>query len=373
MKILQIIPSLQKGGAERLVLDICNELSFKKNVQVKLVTFYNKNEYQHLTGDIDWEVVPSKFIPSITSKSIMDISSLQKAIDNFQPDIIHTHLWEAELTSRQINYPKAKWFSHFHDNIAQLSKLSLPLTKQKVTNFYERLLILKKYKTINNNFVCIAKHSFFYAKSNLPKQFSDNIHLLHNAINYQKFRNKTEQNINSKVLKLVNVGSLVEKKNQVFLVDLMNVLKSRGIMVHLTLLGDGPNKQQISSEIRTSKLENDITLHGNVNNPEHYYWNSDVYVHSATYEPLGLVLLEAMAAGLPVVTLDGGGNRDIIEQGKNGYMIYEQNPELFANKIIELWENKVLYKRISEYASNYAKQYEIKSYCDKLLEIYKKA
>ena len=48
-----------------------------------------------------------------------------------------------------------------------------------------------------------------------------------------------------------------------------------------------------------------ITLHGNVDFVEKYLWDSDIYVHPALYEPFGLVLLEAMAAGLPVVSLDG--------------------------------------------------------------------
>jgi len=78
-----------------------------------------------------------------------------------------------------------------------------------------------------------------------------------------------------------------------------------------------------------------------------------------------------MAAGLPVVTLDGKGNRDIIEQGKNGFMIYKQSAELFADKIIELIKNKELYQSMSAYAVEFAKKYDIKEYVDKLIDLYK--
>ena len=61
-----------------------------------------------------------------------------------------------------------------------------------------------------------------------------------------------------------------------------------------------------------------------------------------------------MAAGLPVITLDGKGNRDIIEQGKNGYMIYEQDAELFAQTIIDLWNDKEKYQQMSKYAQQFA-------------------
>ena len=45
MRILQIIPNLKKGGAERLIIDICNQLNSKKNITVKLITFSESNEY----------------------------------------------------------------------------------------------------------------------------------------------------------------------------------------------------------------------------------------------------------------------------------------------------------------------------------------
>ena len=120
LKILQIIPNLRKGGAERLVLDICNELNNQQTIEVQLVTFSKENEYSFLTKNIDWDIIPSKVIPSITKKATLDITLLQEKIDAFQPDIIHTHLYEAEMVLSQINIGKAKRFSHFHDNIIQL-------------------------------------------------------------------------------------------------------------------------------------------------------------------------------------------------------------------------------------------------------------
>ena len=99
---------------------------------------------------------------------------------------------------------------------------------------------------------------------------------------------------------------------------------------------------------------------------EEYLWQSDVYVHTATYEPLGLVLLEAMASGIPVISLDGGGNRDLIINGKNGFLIENQNPKEFANRILEVYQNK----EISDFNVELAKQFDIKTYCDELLEIY---
>src|SRR5690554_6635174 len=91
---------------------------------------------------------------------------------------------------------------------------------------------------------------------------------------------------------------------------------------------------------------------------------------SATYEPFGLVFLEAMAAGLPIVTLDGKNNRDIIENDKNGYLFEEEKAELFADKIIEYTSDLEEYKRLSNYAQDYAKQFDVSTKVKELVKFY---
>ena len=94
-------------------------------------------------------------------------------------------------------------------------------------------------------------------------------------------------------------------------------------------------------------------------------------MHAATYEPFGLVLIEAMAAGLPVVCLDGGGNRDIMEQNKNGIMVHQQDAKVFAEAILHIANNPTIYNEMSAYAAQYAARFDIKPYVDRLLELYR--
>jgi len=112
---------------------------------------------------------------------------------------------------------------------------------------------------------------------------------------------------------------------------------------------------------------------GNTVNVANYYAAANVYVHVATYEPFGLVILEAMASGLPVVTLDGKGNRDLIKEGENGFMIYNQSPEEFAEAIEKTVKDKNAYRKMSENALAFAKKHDIASYTDKLIKLYRLA
>jgi len=371
MRILHIIPTLGQGGAERLVLDICNELQSRPDVDIKLVILHPINDYKKLSENLEIEVCESYISPSIFRNTNVNVSSFEKIVNEFQPNVIHSHLFEAELISRWKTYPKIKYFTHCHDNIEQFQKPKLKtfFFKSKTTNFYERTLLFNKYRLCSNQFIAISKHSEKYLKKHLPKSIK-NIHYLPNAINFNLFFNSNKRQLIGSPIRLINVGSFVDKKNQLFLIDVVNILEKKGIDVRLTLCGDGINRFKIESAILANNLNKIIVLPGKAQNVQDFYAQADIYVHSAVYETFGLVILEAMAAGLPVVTLDGGGNRDIIEDGKNGFLMESQNPELFADRIIELIENQALYARMSEYAKEFARESDIEPYVEKLINLY---
>ncbi len=390
MKILHIIPTLSKGGAERLVLDIVKKLNSQNNIDARLVIFrddikYDVSEIKQLIS-----IVPSSVQLSFMKKWKINVSDLQDYIYNFKPDIIHTHLFEAELVSRFCKYPKALWFSHVHDNLVQFKNWSWSnLTKVSKTNWYEKQVLLKQYKNNGGtHFIAISKHTESYINS---VQFKYPVTLLHNAIDVKRFQKPADFNksctdsgsspvenqpLDSNLylnpqpqpltLNLINIGSFVPKKNQTFLLDIILELNKKSIQTSCVFLGDGPHKMEVMNKAKELGILDQCNFLGNVENVEEYLWQSDVYTHTATYEPLGLVLIEAMAAGLPVVTLDGHGNRDLMENGKNGFILKEQDPKMFATKIIEVYRNQ----EIKEFNIHFARQYEIGNYVAKLQDLY---
>jgi glycosyltransferase involved in cell wall biosynthesis len=361
---------LNKGGAERLCLDICNQLQKRDGVQVRLITFSDENHYPFLAENLDWQVIPASVQLSIFHQNVLNIDALQKAIEDFAPDVIHTHLFEAEIVSRSCNYPQAKWFSHCHDNMRQFRNFDIKtlFNKQLLTNYFEKRYLFSRYQANGGNtFIAISRDTKQYFRKT-ARQYD--VQFLPNAIDYEGFHRDNDRQPSAK-LRLVNVGSYQAKKNQRFLVEVAKKLHERHIDFELNLLGDGEKFGEITSLIKNNCLEANVMQRGNVENVTEYLWQSDIYVHSAYYEPFGLVLVEAMAAGLPVVTLDGRGNRDLIVQGKNGYMLNEQDAEQFADSILEIWDNKQKYQEMSVFAQEFARQYDIKPYVDRLLELYK--
>jgi glycosyltransferase involved in cell wall biosynthesis len=375
MKILHIIPNLKKGGAERIVIDIVRILNQNTSYQVKFILFEDKIEYD--VEDIKnlIEIVPSKVQLSITKKHHLSITELQKTIELFQPDSIHSHLFEAEIVSRSCTFPKAKWFTHSHDRMSSLNNLNLFSIKSKraLTNYFEKRYLLKCYrKNGGNNFIAISEDISNFLRTVLPKDLQS-IQLLQNAIDVKRFEklmdfNKVRDNV---VFNMVSIGRLDKNKNHQLLIDVVLELKNRKIPVHLTIVGEGDERISLQEKIVQLNLSDQLSLVGLQEKVEMYLWNADLYIHSAITEGFGLTLIEAMACGLPVVCTDAKGNRDLIQEGENGFMVGERDPKLLADKIELLLKNDNLRQEMGGKARKFAQGFGIEKYVESLLLLYK--
>lgn len=374
MKILHIIPNLKKGGAERIVIDIVRMVNQNASNQVKLILFEDKIEYD--VDDIKnlIEIVPSKVQLSITTRNQLNITELQKSIELFQPDCIHSHLFEAEIVSRSCTFPKATWYTHSHDRMSSLNNLSLFKIKSKrdLTNYFEKRYLLKCYrKNGGNNFIAISEDISHFLRTVLPKDLQS-IQLLQNAIDLKRFERPMDFNkVRDIVFNMVSIGRLDKNKNHQLLIDVVLDLKNRKIPVHLTIVGEGDERISLQEKILQLNLSDQLSLVGLQEKVEMYLWNADLYVHSAITEGFGLTLIEAMACGLPVVCTDGEGNRDLIQEGENGFMVGERDPKLLADKIELLLKNDILRQEIGEKARKFAQGFGMEKYVESLLLLYK--
>jgi len=368
MRVLHIIPSLRKGGAERMAVTICNELH-ARGYEVRILVFSKENAYNSFSK-CPVDIVAARIDLSIFGKTNAVVTDLVSYVKTFAPEVIHTHLFIAELVARWHLFPRTRYITHCHDNMPQLRAFAFPdlLSKKRLTELYERNFICKKYSECNNRFVSISKHTQDYYLQNLPKPFAKDITLLPNAIDMSLFYNKNTRPHDQLVI--VNSGNFLPKKNSQLLVRIAFVLKKKAIPFRIIMLGDGDQKNATKSLADKLNVADCFCFAGYVDNVNECYNSATIYVHTALYEPFGLVLIEAMSTGLPVVALDGGGNADIIEDGENGYLIEAQDPELFSDRILSIWEDKERYQRMSRNAQEHAKKYDIKTYADRLIQVY---
>lgn len=371
LKILHVIPNLVKGGAQRIAIDICQELSKRADVEVMLVYFEGENEFSFLTEGLRVRKLDITFNLSFTSKNTIDLSSFESLLDEFQPNIIHSHLYLAEVITREKTRPTIQYFTHCHDNMRQFRKLRSISSKSKtdLIEYLEKNRLFKRYSKCNNKFIAISRDGLTFLSNNLSKNLKRNITLLPNAINLVDFKPKETQ-FNNQIIKLVNVGNLIPNKNQQFLLDVTYMLTSKNYNVSLSFVGDGETRTLLEEKAKSLGINQLVTFLGRTDNITSVLYKHAIYVHSAMSEAFGLVILEAMAVGLPVVSLDGKGNRDLIQNSENGYLVAQGNVAQFVERILELANSPENYYRIQQNGFETAKNYDIVPYCDRLLEIY---
>lgn len=374
LRVLHVIPTLGKGGAERLCLDIVRELAKRGDVQTMLICLRGHNAYAEEYSDLVTETANASVVPSITGEWKINLSEYENLVSRFNPHIIHSHLYESEIVVHTAVARDVKYFMHCHQNTPQLHRprFSDIFSRKRIYELYERRFLLKKFEKCGKRFFCISTNTQRYFKSNLPKGLKNNTLLLPNALDHGRFSSKTAHGPkrNGKV-KLITVGRLIPKKNHAFLLHVVRELHRRGINAGLTIIGEGEERNKLKERIGAMQLNESVTMPGNLEHIEAHLWEHHIYVHSAIEEAFGLVIAEAMAAGLPVVSLDGGGNRDLITEGETGFMLDIPDHVLFADRIEQLINSPELYTYISKNASAFSAKYDIVKYCDDLIHNYR--
>lgn len=158
------------------------------------------------------------------------------------------------------------------------------------------------------------------------------------------------------------VSRLAKEKNLGFqmrgLACLKRMLKKQGKTFRHMMIGDGPDRAKVERQIQELGLTDDVILIGNVENREikNYQAASDLFLFTSKTETQGIVLLEAMAVGNPVVAVNASGVRDIIADGENGYLTCEDECQ-WAGRIATLVLNETFMRQMRQTAKRTAEQY----------------
>ena len=321
MRVLHVIPKLGIGGAERLVLDMLHEQNKRAGVHAELI--YWEPVFEHAEKDrAHTHRLPFEFASRLLRFGVGHTLPAQDFIQKFKPDVIHSHLFQAEWVARCVPQKGIKYMSSVHDNIRQLQPSLGFCSKRDLVAFWERHYTLSLYRKTNNHFLAISEDTQAYLKTVLPTAMHSRVALLKNAIPLTRFSHPQRAEwIPGSPLRLINVGSFVPKKNQKLAVLVLQELLKLGLDAQLTLAGDGPLKAEVQAQVRTLGLNEKVFFLGNITDIELQYKQADLYLHTAWEEPFGLVLMEAMASGLSVVALDAGGNRELISDGRTGRLL----------------------------------------------------
>ena len=386
MKILMLTweyPPRVVGGIARVVHDLSHRL-IKDGHEVTVVTYKEGNveDFEDDNGVKvyrvnNYMINPNNFIDWIMQLNFNLISKATEIINKEGPfDVIHAHDWLVAYAAKTlkdsfkipiiatIHATEAGRNSGIHDEV------------QRYINDTEWMLTYESTEVIVNS---------NYMKNELQRLFGlpyEKINVVPNGVNLNLY-NGVEKDYNfrrqyaadnEKII--LYVGRLVYEKGIQNLIAAMPKVLNGYHDSKLIIAGKGGMIDELRDEVRRLNIENKVYFTGylNLNQVTKMYKCADVAVFPSTYEPFGVVALEGMLSGTPVVVSDVGGLNEIVQHRENGMKSYAGNPNSIADSILELLYNPGLGAEVSRAAKAKVKaQYNWNKIAQDTHFIYQKA
>lgn len=204
---------------------------------------------------------------------------------------------------------------------------------------------------------------------------SEKITCIYNGVELTKqVTNYSERNFN---YDLISIGRLVEAKNYPLLIEAIKILRDRNINLKACIVGGGPLEDMVKRLIAQYDLNNIVTLTGELlySEAQSFLEKSRLFVLSSSWEGFGVVIIEAMAKGLPIISTDCDfGPAEILRSENNTYgkLVPVNDPEALANSISEILGNKEKMSKFSKLSLARVKDFDIKNIAHQHEELFNK-
>ena len=184
-------------------------------------------------------------------------------------------------------------------------------------------------------------------------------------------RTRYDFNLDYDEIVFCTVGRLIKRKNIDDTLEILSTLKDRYKFKFL-VIGDGPERAHLTRHADSFGLEQRVYFLGNVSDEVKFQVLdlSDCYVSTALHEGFGLVFLEAMECGLPIICYNCGGQNDFLVSNKTGFLIQLGNKDEFAQRLVEINSNSELRATMAKYNRNLVKNFYIETCAEKYINLF---
>jgi L-malate glycosyltransferase len=279
-------------------------------------------------------------------------------IDQGIPDIQHVHVFLAACTARSL---KKKYKIPY-----VITEHSTAFARKIITS-YENILARKAYTDSNRN-IAVSQE---FAKL-LSNTYGHSFSYIPNVVNTTYFRPVQNKKTNKKI-RLLNLGNLEVKKQQNLLLQCFQRVVKEYPLAELVIGGSGPEEGRLKNHCSLLGLETHVLFLGKLDRQEvlKEMQKCDIFVLSSKIETFGVVLIEAMACGIPVVSTCSGGPESIIIDEKYGILTENSSDSLFVG-IVKAITNKANFNsdEIRSYVEEYFSERAISV---KLKKVYQQA
>lgn len=339
IRVLHILQRMEAGGTQALLMNIYRKIDRTK-VQFDFLVVYKEKQFY----DDEIEKMGGH-IYKLSFREDLNLPKFQKELADFfaqhhEYQIVHCHAYTIGYfclkAAKKAGIPVR--IAHSHSNAAVHDvKLPLKLIMQKLFTIYSTDL-----------FACSEEAGKFAFKA---KKFG----IVQNAIDSQKFI--ADANIREEIRKALrvenkfvvgHVGRMQPEKNHDFLIDVFAELKKSKPDAELILIGTGPLEDKVKGKVAEKGLSNCVHFLGNRKDMNRIYQAMDAFVFPSLFEGLGIVAIEAQAAGVPIVCSEGlPPETDITPIYRK--LLLSDGAEKWANAALEMAQNPKAHTNMQKY------------------------
>lgn len=342
IKVLHVLKSSIYSGAENVVITLIRNLG--SEFQAVYVATDGLIREKLEAENIEYCLV-----------DVFDRRNLSRVIAEYQPDVVHAHDFSATVLCVSLK-KDFRLISHLHYDPPWVRGWNL------------KTLV---FAACAGQIDCLlgVSESMFRSMVFFPAYHSK-ARAVGNPMDFARIRDLAKDVPEDKVIDLLFVGRLVEQKDPLRFVRLVQKLKLAGWTdIRAVMLGAGELQPECGRFICQHDLQGNIELAGFTDNPYRYMKQSRLLCMTSKWEGFGLVVLEANALGVPVLSTPTSGCTDIL--GANAPELYRSDEE-FEKKALQLRDDKEVYEQWKERAIRRTEQFDnIQSYMDCIQKIYR--
>ena len=375
----------------------------------KVILFCPKYLKGNKKGTGDFKLIRIKSVPlpvyNTLRFSLPNIVRIYKILKKFKPDIIHFHCpgplgIASVVLSKTLNIPVVTTYHTLYNELLfyispadKLKKIIKEKTlsssiyssknTKKLSLIWKRMLNTKRRKGSRMEKITwkaiVEFHSIcnkIIVPSPTVKRSFDKKGLKNKTVNIfngvdinQNFLPKNDYKLRNNIL---FVGRIAKEKNIDVLLKAFEITKTKLPNLKLTIVGDGPVLSDLKKLAMKLNIENDVKFLGLIPQKElsGIYRDADIFCITSTAENQALVVLEAMASGLPILGVNKHGLSDLIENDKNGHLIKPGDAKFLSKFIIELIEDQNKRERFGRYSRKMAEKHDIWEIAKQTIDLY---
>lgn len=334
INLMLAIDGLHHGGAERVVASLCNHLD-KNRYSVTVCWRSARGAIGEELMAQGYEVIGlPELAPAVTPYRRFLV--LKKLMKEKCIDVLHTHDTGALADGAQCRMlgSSTRLVHTFHFG-------NYPIHRKRY------VLMELIFSRMANHLVAVGVEQAKQIRKALCLSFS-RLDTIYNGVGLPTFDAredplKSYRNRPGQPMVIGSISTLTEQKGLTFLLETADILRRRKTNCIFLIVGDGPLRLELENKCKQLMLTDTVHFLGWVPNAANNLLPFlDIFCQSSLWEANSIVLLEAMAVGLPIVTTDVGDSRYIIEEGRSGRIVRPRDPVAMADALAALVDQKEL-------------------------------